>query len=480
MDFASIRKSLGTCVDASSCIVFRIAFGGTIAYWAWDYLADGTVTRRYVEPKFHSTYAFFDFVKPLPGQGMYWVFLAVLFLGLLVAAGAFYRVTSVLLAALFTYIFLLDRTNYQNHYYLICLVAWWMPFLGLQRMVSVDAWRRPSLLDEGIPRWVLVLLQFHVGLPYFMGGIAKLIPDWLLGFPMNEMIQSLGSMPLIGRFASWEGAGLVIAWAGLLFDLGIVPLLLIRRTRILAYVLCLLFHLTNSVVFNIHIFPWFMMLATTIFFDPTWPRLVLASGQPVVSPTRFFRERPVANWLIALMGCYMLFHVVWPLRHHLYGGDTSWHEQGHYFSWRMMLRGKRVVMGFAIKDTETKVVMDGNPNRYINADQKDKLGRDPEMILQFAHFLRDEYTKDTGHGCEIYALVLVSLNGRKPQLMIDPNVDLAQESRGLHTKKWILPQNEPLRWPPWSLPPETWREHVQIPELVFLNKSPTQPATKDE
>jgi hypothetical protein len=470
MNYESIRKSLGACVDASSSVAFRVVFGTTTSYWAWDYLADGIVKRTYVDPKFHCAYDYLDFLKPLPGQGMYWVFLAVLLLGLLVAVGAFYRVTTALLAFLFTYIFLLDRTNYQNHYYLICLIAWWMPFLDLNRMVSVDVWRRPSLLNETIPRWKLVLLQFHIGLPYFMGGIAKVIPDWLLGFPMSEMILSASTMPILGSFAKWEGAGLMMAWSGLLFDLAVVPLLLLRRTRIVAYTLCVIFHITNSVVFNIHIFPWFMIAATTIFFEPSWPRRVLSSGGPIGDLTLSEGERPVANWLMVIIGFYAMFHVLWPLRHHFYEGDTNWHERGHYFSWRMMLRGKRVVMGFAIKDATTKVVTDGNLGRYINADQKDKLGRDPEMILQFAHFLRDEYTKDTGHDCQVYALVLVSLNGRKPQLMIDPNADLAKKTRGQSVRNWVMPQNEPLRWPPWDVPPESWREHVEIPELTFLNR----------
>lgn len=136
----------------------------------------------------------------------------------------------------------------------------------------------------------------------------------------------------------------------------------------------------------------------------------------------------------------------------------------------MMLRGKRVVLGFAIKDKVTNAVVDGNLSRYIHPEQHDKLGRDPEMILQFSHFLRDEYLRETGHDASVYALVMVSLNGRKPQLMIDPNVDLASEPLGFHSRTWILEQNEPLRWPPWDIPPDRWREFVPVPELQFLKK----------
>ncbi len=465
------REMLTNSYDGSSCAFFRVVFGGALSYWSLDYLTDGTVTRRYIEPKFHCTYFPLDFLHPLPGNGMYWVFIAIVFLGLMVAVGAFYRLSSLLLATLFTYVFLLDRTNYQNHYYLICLIAWWLPWMPLNCMASVDALWRTGIFSDVIPGWVLLVLKFHIALPYFMGGIAKLTPDWMLGFPMNEMIFSKQSLPIVGPLAAWEHAGILLAWVGLFFDLLIVPLLIFRRTRILAYALCVVFHVTNSVVFNIHIFPWFMIATTPIFFDPSWPRYLLSTGRsslPASTLVSKFSWSPVRTYLLT---AYLVFHLLWPLRHHAYPGDASWNERGHYFSWRMMLRGKRVVLGFAVKDKVTNAVVDGNLHRYINPEQHDKLGRDPEMILQFAHFVGNEYRQTTGHDASVYALVLVSLNGRKPELLIDPNVDLMQEQRGFHSRKWIMPQSEPLRRPPWNLPPEQWRQHVELPELLFLRQS---------
>ena len=109
-------------------------------------------------------------------------------------------------------------------------------------MASFDAWRRPAVFSAEMPGWVLFVLRFHVALPYFMGGIAKLTPDWMLGFPMNEMILSKQSMPIIGSLAAWEHAGILMAWGGLLLDLCIVPLLIFRSTRILAYIGCIISH----------------------------------------------------------------------------------------------------------------------------------------------------------------------------------------------------------------------------------------------
>jgi hypothetical protein len=67
------------------------------------------------------------------------------------------------------------------------------------------------------------------------------------------------------------------------------------------------------------------------------------------------------------------------------------------------------------------------------------------MIVQFAHDLA-ERLRSAGHKeVEIRARVTVSLNGRAPQLLIDPNVDLAKVAYPWwgHAD-WILPLEVPL------------------------------------
>ncbi|MCC6508901.1 MAG: HTTM domain-containing protein, partial [Pirellulaceae bacterium] len=149
------------------------------------------------------------------------------------------------------------------------------------------------------------------------------------------------------------------------------------------------------------------------------------------------------------------------------------------FSWRMMLRGKSVVLGFVIKDKVNGRVLDGKINRFLGPDQSEKFGRDPEMILQFAHFLGAEYQATTGRPAAVHVLALASLNGRKPELLVDPNVDLTKEPRGWYARSWVMPQREPLRREPWDLPIEQWRNHVEMPELKFLANAITPEPAKD-
>src|SRR5688572_6792256 len=140
---SSLLGRLLVPVDIASLVFFRIGFGAIMAWWAWNYLTSGRVRYYYVEPRFHFTYYPFDWVRPLPGVGMYLLFLALAILALAIAAGFCYRLACALFAAGFTYFFLLDATNYQNHYYLIILLAWLLALLPANRAVSVDAAWRP-------------------------------------------------------------------------------------------------------------------------------------------------------------------------------------------------------------------------------------------------------------------------------------------------------------------------------------------------
>ena len=149
-------------------------------------------------------------------------------------------------------------------------------------MLSLDAWRGRAHCPETVPVWALWLLRAQVGIIYIYGGVAKLNGDWLRGEPMRTWLRHRVDDPSLASLVAEEWVVGLFSYGGLLFDLLVVPLLLWRRTRALAFVAALGFHLTNAALFQIGIFPWLMIAATTVFFTPDWPRRVLArwSGLP--------------------------------------------------------------------------------------------------------------------------------------------------------------------------------------------------------
>jgi vitamin K-dependent gamma-carboxylase len=466
------RSRLFQPVDIASLVVFRIGFGLMLAGWALHYLWIGRVVDMYVAPRFHFTYPGLDFIRPWGGLGMKLHFLGLALLGLLVALGLAYRFSSLLLALGFTYVFLLDRANYQNHYYLLALLSWSMPLMPTHRALSLDALNGAVGRRGDIPAWCLMLTRFHIGILYFFGGVAKINSDWLAGEPMRTHLLTSEWGAALGNWFSSEPMVLLLAWGGLLFDLAVVPMLLWKRTRVLAYLACLVFHLMNSQLFQIHVFPWFMIVATTIFFEPGWPRRFLrlpkfappTAELPAVPPTG---KRRLG---LSLLVIYTAVHLLLPFRHLLYEGDTNWTEQGHHFAWRMMLRGKTSGVRFLLTDRATGETLQADLLQFISPEQLTRMARDPEMIVHAAHQLREAYLKLTGRDFEVRAIVLSSLNGRPPQLLVDPNMDLSEVPRNSWNRPWVQPQNEPLPNTPWTIPVQEWERYIPLPELDVLRR----------
>ena len=464
----AIRWVVGTLLSPTSIdslIVLRIFGGAFFAWWAWDYLETGRVTDLYVTPKFHFTYAYLDWIRPWPGEGMYLHFASIIVFAIGVACGVYYRITAPLLAASFTYVFLLDRTNYQNHYYLMLLIAWLFTLVPLNRMVSVDAHYGFSKPESTIPTWMLWLVRFHIALPYFFGGVAKINSDWLCGHPMQEMLAARSNLPVLGPLLAQTWMVPLSAWGSMLFDLSVVPLLWWQKTRFVAYFACVGFHVANSVLFNIHVFPWLMILATTVFFEPSWPRQLLGGQPDAAVPTRpaTTPRFQLALFLgLTIASAYIGFHSLWPLRHRLYPGNASWTEQGHHFAWRMMLRGKISGARYYVTDKRTGQTYIPSMKSILAQEQFQRFSHDPEMILHLAHFLARRHKDRFGDVPVVKVLALASLNGRQPQLLIDPNINLVDWDRNEISRPWVVPLREPLPEVSWNVPIAEWERQLKI------------------
>ncbi len=445
----TITRALWQPVDITSLVFFRIAFGLIMVWEVYRYFAMDRVRRYYLEPGFFFSYFGFDWVKPWPGDGMYFHFAALGLLGCFIALGLFYRVSAALFFLGFTYVFLLDQSLYLNHFYLVCLISFLMVFIPAHRAFFLDARWGIARRSEVVPAWMLWLLRAQIGMVYFFGGVAKLNGDWLRGEPVRDWLAMRASLPVLGSLLQHEWMVWVFAYGGLFFDLLITPALLWRRTRTWAFAVAVLFHVTNSMVFRIGIFPWFMIAATTLFFSPGWPRRwfprrkqTSAAFTPENVRSPFARRAA-----IMLLGVYLAFQVLVPLRHWLYPGNVNWTEEGHRFSWRMKLRDKSADAQFYVTDTATGQTQLAEVGQYLNANQRAEMVTRPDMILQFAHQLAFEARRKGAERVEIRAFVRASLNGRASQMMIDPSVDLAAEPRTLGTAKWIMSLAEPLRRP---------------------------------
>ncbi len=431
--------------DATALAAFRFCFGLLGCVSAIRFLVYGWVDELFVKPRVFLPYWGFDGLAPMSAGGMHALFVGLAVVSACVALGLFYRVAIVLFLVGFTYIQLIDVTNYLNHYYLVSLLALLLSFMPLHRAHSVDAWLFPKIKSATLPAWCTYLLRFQVGAVYFFAGLAKVNSDWLLhAQPLNIWLSSRTYLPVIGPLLGERWVAFAMSWAGCLFDLTVVAFLLMPRTRVAAYAVVLFFHAVTKLLFPIGMFPAIMVVAALVFFSPSWPQNLLRffrhhrpapdAPAPVASPRpALFGAR------IAIVACYCAFQLLWPLRTHLYGGNVLWHEQGIRFSWRVMLREKNGSVTYLVTNPATGRTQEVPPRKYLNSRQERDFSTQPDLILKLAHQIAQDVEAREGIRPIVRVHAPVSLNGRPAELLVDPTVDLASISDGLAKAAWIKP-----------------------------------------
>lgn len=426
-------------VDGAWLLALRVLLGLTLCVSALRFLAYGWIDQSFLAPRFHFKYWGFGWVEPLAPALMVSLFWAVAVLALMMAAGLCFRLVTACLFVGFTYLQLIDVTTYLNHYYLVSLLLFLLMLSPAHRMGSIDAFRRPRLRSERIAGGWLWLFRFQVGTVYTFAGLAKAHADWLLhAQPLRIWLSSHTGMPLVGPLFRLEATPMLMSWGGFLFDTSVPWLLLARRTRPYAYALLVAFHLTVGTLFPIGMFPVIMMIAALVFFPPGWPRALL--------PRRLAKLPGAASdaptWgrsAQCLAGLYCAVQLLLPLRFLAYGGNVRWHEQGMRFSWRVMVREKNASITYKVTSRSEGRTWYVAPQRYLTTIQAREIAGQPDLILQLAHRIRDDFSRRGKGPVEVRVEALVSLNGRPSAPLIDPQVDLASVEDGLARAAWILP-----------------------------------------
>jgi hypothetical protein len=413
-------RHLAGSVDAASVVVFRVGFGLLMLIEVARFFIHGWIDDLYRAPTVHFKYLGVDWVTAWPGSGLDWHFAATGLFAALVCFGFLYRFAILGLLVCFAYIFLLDQAAYLNQYYLV------LTFAALLCVIPAAS---PT-----VPRWSVWALRLQTEIFLVYAGLVKLNGDWLAGQPLELWLDS----PTLALPASYGVVALHLIGA---------PLLLWRRTRLAAFLLYTCFHLANANLFTIGLFPWISLLATLMFFDPDWPREIWRrlGGTPTA-------PRQVINQAVPMRPILALFFILFftaqsllPLRHFLYPGNVAWTGEGRAFAWRMKLHDRVGTVDFTVTDPVAGTQWDVAPGAEISDRAALLLPSEPDLIIQYAHYLRDRWALDHGiDGAEVRAHAMVSLNGRPPRPLVDPARDLANEPRTWQPYDWLLPLDTPL------------------------------------
>ena len=449
----SAGKYLNKTTEAAPLAVFRLFFGIMMFASILRFWLNGWIEKLYIAPKFFFSYYGFEWVKPW-GDFTYLLFVICGISALMVAAGYKYRMAIVLFFLSFTYIELMDKTTYLNHYYFISILSFLMIFLPANVYFSVDASRDPEKAFQKIPRWCIDSIKLLLGIVYFYAGLAKLNSDWLFrAMPLKIWLPSKYDLPLLGDIMQQEWLHYAFSWSGMLYDLTIPFLLLWKPTRFAAFLMVIIFHVLTRVLFPIGMFPYIMIVSALIFFSPAVHHRILnfisglfGATKKVFDNAHTYQFEGIHRQLgLAIVGLFFVVQLIFPWRYLVYPGELFWTEEGFRFSWRVMLMEKAGYAQFKVVDAETGKRFYVNNSDFLTPFQEKQMSFQPDFILEYAHFLADHFRKDGHRNIEIYVENYVALNGRKSAPYINPEVNLLNFADSFKHKTFILPFDDEIK-----------------------------------
>lgn len=441
-------------ISIAPLIVFRIIFGALMLFGTSRFLLKGWVYENYILPKHHFGYFGFEWVDKLPGNWMYLPFILMIITAICVVLGLFYRVSILLLFISFTYVELIDKTYYLNHYYFVSLILFLLIFLPANQSFSLDLKIFKRKAVRTVRAININVIKFQLGCVYFFAGIAKLETDWLFeSQPLKTWLSGFQSLPLIGDVLASNSAAYGFAWMGCLYDLFIFFFLINRKTVRYAYAIVVVFHIVTWLLFPIGVFPWVMIFSTLIFFSADFHSKVITGISSVFkiknkSQTLENKTRDFKAWKIYFFAVFIFIQLLLPFRYLLYPGNLFWTEEGFRFSWRVMLMHKEGLASFYIENPDTGNTIAIDNLDFLTESQEKQMATQPDFLIQYGQLLHRTFKdttltfgaeKITLHNPIVRADVKVSLNGRLNQQFVTKKHNFADFQYDLSHRTWIEP-----------------------------------------
>lgn len=433
MNLKSFWSGLFLATDGRMLGVFRAIFGFFMILESLYYLRIDLPGKGLLAPKILFRYDYLDFIQPLPAPLLHAVPYLMLGSAVFICIGWFTRVAAASFFVLNTYLLLLDKFIFNNHIYLFSLLALLFVLMDTDQCFSMRRSLSKKIRDNWVPAWNVRLLQLQIAIVYFYGGITKINPDWLLRHePVITHLRILKEKGLAGEFITDQWAILFFTYGGLLFDL-IIPLLLFHKTwRWYALPAVFFFNIVNHITFDdIGYFPLIMLATTLLFFSfedfTRWGRVNQKKRQKI-KETEAPHPIPISKPLKGFLVFYVIFQLLFPFRHWLLPNEVDWTSVAQRFSWRMKVQTRKIdEMKFTVSDGPGGQAIPVNELAFIHTQQREVMGTDPRMILDFAKFLEKESIANYNvRQPVVKATVKVIYNGRPEQLFVNPDFDLAK------------------------------------------------------
>ncbi|XP_030757480.1 vitamin K-dependent gamma-carboxylase-like isoform X1 [Sitophilus oryzae] len=426
----------------------------------------------------------FPSLEPLSYPLMCWLY-GVMWLGAVcIMLGFKFRIGVFMFGIPYWYIHLMDKTYWNNHSYLYGIVTILLMGSSANHSFSIDSVIDKSIRNQPVPYWNYFILKYQFFMLYFLAGLKKSGAEWLEGYSLIRLGEHWVFFPFRIIFSVEQIDYLVIHWFGFLLDLTVGFWMLLEFSRPIALFFCSMFHLMNSRLFSIGMFPYVCLATLPLFCKENWPRTFWSSivdrFQSNVANESFKKKRekterkkiyshPIKlkeNLVVACLFFHMGLQVFLPYSHFITKGYNTWTEGLYGYSWDMMVHSwNSVLVVVKVVDNESGQEHFLDPNAW---SLKNRWNYYADMSLQYAQCIKKNLNEgikenneeivipDISKNISIYIDVWCSLNGRFQQRMYDPNYDLLRA-------KWS--PFEPVEWlMPLMIEYNNFRE--QIPEII--------------
>jgi hypothetical protein len=461
--------------------LFRIVYGAILVISALRYFYRDDIFRDYIAPTV--LFPMLPWIPRLPDTWMYLPFVGMLVGAVGIFLGWRFRFHAWLFFVSWLYIFVIDVSQYNNHYYLMALLAFLLAITDSHRLLSLDARRLPHVKRLEVPAWQVFLFQFQVGVVYFYGGLSKFLPQWLDGTIMHFLVAGIHDHQLLGPVFATDLAVWIWTYTGLFFDLVIGFLLFWKPARRWALWGCVMFHLLNEFVFfssqsqngHIGLFPMMGIAMCLVFLErEAYVGFLVRiragmdrflghvgvgfSSQPALKINVALSQKkgqPEARrWVLVLIGIYVLVQVVLPFRRMLFP-DYLWTREGSLFGWTMKLSvyTSDTMIRFKVQDPATGLSSDVDLRNSLTYSQYLRVCHSPYMVWLYAQYLSRasheharvrravaQQGKQLPPKLEVYVYrSAVGLNSETAYPLISPIVNLAEvDYKFWSHNEWIL------------------------------------------
>ncbi|XP_073952043.1 gamma-glutamyl carboxylase isoform X2 [Choristoneura fumiferana] len=455
--FEKVALYLHAPKHASSLALTRILFGLMMLFDIPDERGGATMQKRWGDPK-SCHFPLFTFIQAIPMPYMALVYAALWIGAVGMTLGYKYRISATLFTICFWYLFLIEKSYWNNHSYLFALVSFLLACTEADCYWSIDTFLEPENFCETVPYWNYFLLKYQFFILYFVAGLKKGTSEWLTGYSVPNLSAHWVFTPFTLFLTVEQTDYLIVHWFIYLFDLTVAFWMMWSRSRHMAMVFCALFHLMNSRLFTIDgAAPECVSLKNCDNDVKNSKERKTINGANLTLQKDELNSEHQSNHVevgqrekitTILIIMYMIMQVFLPFSHFITKGYNNWTNGIYGYSWDMM------VHTWDIQSVIVKLV-DNEKNSQFYVDPyvltpNDRWFKHGDMIQQYAMCLKNNLAKESrkplkhlgmpSQNISIYIDVWCSLNGRFVQRMFNPKLDLLQIS-------WSFYQDLPFLMP---------------------------------